>query len=270
MRGRIAAALLAAVVLSCVFAASTLGKSTAFEITQTRACLTHKGVVFGSATDPAIAALPATARRKVLAGVLTPGTTTLILVIGTNAADALAVRKQIAARVEFKPTATNSRSDQVGNAAWFVVSLTGRPSLASMTTVRNCLRTGPTPTKQPPLTMAAVSNCLSVHSADVLDRPTRRLVFPAIPRKLDPYLVTALVPGDSSGSSQGIFGFVLIGGTPQQSLTLRRELATALAGHLAGEVTGQGRGAAWLTTPTKRASGKQISAARGVFSDCVD
>jgi hypothetical protein len=233
MWGRVAGALLAAVGLSCVVAASTFGKSTGFGTTQTRACLAHKGVLFGSATDPAIAALPASARRKVLAGVLPPGTTNLILVIGTNAADAIAVRKQIAARVEFKPTATNSRSDQVGNAAWFVVSLTGRPSLASMNTVRNCLRTGPT-TAQPPLTMTAVSNCLSVHSADVLDRRTRRLLFPTIPSKLDPYLVAALVPGDNSGSSQGIFGFVLIGGTPQQSLMLRNELATDLAGHLAG------------------------------------
>jgi hypothetical protein len=71
-------------------------------------------------------------------------------------------------------------------------------------------------------------------------------------RKLDPYLVTVIVPGDNSGSSQGIFGFVLVGGTLRQSLAFRAELVTALAGHLAGKVTGQGRGAAWLTVPTRR------------------
>jgi len=249
-------------------AASTLGESTAFGITQTRACLTHKGAVFGAAADPAIAALPAAERRKVIAGVLPPGTINLVLVVGGNAADALALRRKLAARVEFKPTVANSRSDQVGNAAWFLESLGGRPSLASMTTVRNCLRSGAAPTP-PPLTLAAVSSCVNVHSGDVLDARTRAVLFPAIPRKLDPYLVTVIVPGDNSGSSQGIFGFVLVGGTLRQSLAFRTELVTALAGHLAGRVTGQGRGAAWLTVPTRRASSDQISAARRVFNDCV-
>ncbi|HET7450289.1 MAG TPA: hypothetical protein VFJ78_06800 [Gaiellaceae bacterium] len=179
------------------------------------------------------------------------------------------MRDRIAARLEFKPTASNSRSGQAGNAAWFVESLSGRPSLASMSTVRGCLRAGSPSTPLPSLTRAAVSNCVEVHSGDVLDRRTREMLFPSIPASLDQYLVSTLVPGDDSASSQGIFGFVLIGRTQQQSLTLRAELVTALSGRLAGQATGQGRGAAWLTIPTGRASRTQIVAARRTFNDCL-
>jgi hypothetical protein len=255
--------------LSCVVAVSAPARQAAFGVAETRACLTRHGAVFGSAVEPAIAALPAAQRRKVLAGVLPPGTTNLVLVIGISAADAVALRQRLAAKAEFRPTAANSRSGQSGNAAWFVESLGGRPSLASSTLVKNCLRTGSTPMAPPPLTLAAASSCLGTHSADVLSRRARSQIFPPIPATIEPYLLVALVPGDNSGTGQGVFGFILVGGTLRESLTLRAELVKALAGHLAGEVTGQGRAAAWLTVPTRRASSRQVATARRVFNDCV-
>jgi hypothetical protein len=76
-----------------------------------------------------------------------------------------------------------------------------------------------------------------------------------------------LVLGDNSG--QGIFGFVAIGGDVNRSLALREELVKALAGRLTGVVFGQGRGAAWLSVPTRRASDQQIRAALRAFGDCL-
>src|SRR5437763_5622207 len=116
-------------------AAAVTARPVSYGIAATRICLTKHGAVFGAASDPAVAALPAAQRRKVLDGLLPPGTVHLFLVIGTTAADAESLRARIVATVEFKPTATNSRAGRLGNAAWFVVSLGSRPSLALMKTV---------------------------------------------------------------------------------------------------------------------------------------
>jgi hypothetical protein len=269
MRGRVALAVPAVALVACGFLASAIAKPAAFAIAPTRSCLVKKGAVFGSAADPAIAALPAAQRRQVLAGLLPPGTATLVLVVGKSNADAVALRNKIAAHMEFKPTDTNSRSGQNGNAAWFIESSGGRPPLALMTTVRGCLKAGASPTL-PLLTRAAVSDCVGAHSGDVVDARTRHVLFPTIPASLSPYLLTTIVPGDDSGSSQGIVGFVLFGHTLQQSVTLRDRLVAALAGHPKGTTTGQGRGAAWLTVPTGRASTKQVTTARRIFADCLD
>jgi hypothetical protein len=268
MRGRIVAPLIIGVIVLCTAVTAALATPSGFSLAATRTCLMHQGAVFGSAVDPAVTALPAADRRRVLAGVLPPGTTNLILVAGNNSTDAVALRNHLAAKLEFKPTASNSRSAQVGNAAWFVESLGGRPSVAVMGAVRACLKTGPA-SPPGPITLSALSGCFGAHGAYVLSRRDRNMLFPAIPAKLDPYLLIANVPGDNSGSSQGIFGFVLVGKTLRQSLALRAELVTALSGRLAGHTSGQTRGTAWLTIPTGRASTTQINAARRVFNDCL-
>ena len=82
-------------------------RTTGFGTVATQTCLKNRGATFGSASDPAIAALPAKQRVKVLAGVLPPGTALLYLVIGSDGADAVSLRNQLATQVEFRPTPAN-------------------------------------------------------------------------------------------------------------------------------------------------------------------
>src|SRR5207249_8334386 len=83
---------LVSVVLALVAGSASLSAPTvtarplSYGIAATRTCLTKHGAVFGAASDPAVAALPAAQRRKVLDGLLPPGTVHLFLVIGTTAA----------------------------------------------------------------------------------------------------------------------------------------------------------------------------------------
>ena len=266
---QVAAAAVAAFALLALYAHPSTARTTAFGLAATQACLNQHGATFGSASDPAIAALPARQRAKVLAGVLPPGTVLLYLVIGSSSSDAVTLRDQIAKTIQFRPTTANSRVGLKGNAAWFIESIAGqRPPIGLSNTVSNCLRTGPTTTTPKPITLSELSDCVNAHSGMVLGPRERRLLFPPVPSAVSSHMIASLIPG-SSGASQGIFGFVLIGRNVHESLTFRGRLTTALAGHLAGAQTGQERGVAWLTIPTKRASTAQVRKARRIFDDCL-
>src|SRR2546430_16903805 len=70
-----------------------------YGIAATRTCLTNHGAVFGAASDPAVAPLPAPQRRNVFDRLPPQSTVHLFLVIGTSAPDAGSPRALIAATV---------------------------------------------------------------------------------------------------------------------------------------------------------------------------
>jgi hypothetical protein len=93
-----------------------------------------------------------------------------------------------------------------------------------------------------------------------------KLLWPQIPADIKASMVPEFVPGLKSQA--GVEAFALFGSDQDASIALLGRLQALLP--YAGETTGQGRGAAWLTFPEGRnVTAAQAADGRRIFLSCV-
>ena len=240
--GRLGFAAVSLVLAGAAGVAEVSARPASYGVDATRSCLVKRGAELQTpAVGGAVDRLSPGQRAETLVGTLPAGNVPafLYLVVGRNAADALALRKVLARSAVPNPTAANSWSGVKQNAAWVVVSVTGSaPSSAVHAVVLACLTSGAPPTgaAPPPPTHYArgtVSQCLETggHATVVtgaeLKVTAKRIFGAAIPADLAPNVLLAYT---STGSSlaDGLGLFLVFGKTPAQAIQLRQQLEGAL------------------------------------------
>jgi hypothetical protein len=264
----------AASVTLTVTAGSASARIAGYGPAPSRACLAARGAFINALGDPATATLTAAERRNVVSAVVSPkGASSplfLYLAFGRDAASARSLVARVGRHLLAPPTAANSVSGSKLNAAWLIESSVGAHPPASATSlVTGCLRAGSLADGAPPLTLRSVTDCMTAHDGAPLDRKTRSRLLPPLPPTIVSHLAAAIVPGDNTGSGQGVFAFVLIGRDRRDSAALRDKLAALLRETRPVQSSGFAHNAAWLTTPTPHATRTQLKNAQRIFEGCL-
>jgi hypothetical protein len=275
-------ALTAALAATCLLAGHASASSEPYSPGATRSCLAKHGATLRGADDPSLpSTLTPTQRAETIVGTLADGSgpAFLYLAIAPTASKASAILKLLAPIMLPGPSASNSWSSTEANAAWTIVTLSGRPPGKSpRSLLTSCLTSGAAPTAPAApsrFTAQAVWLCLS-NGAAVFKGPQLAALAPKIygapiPKTLLPDTLFAETSTSVTAVDNGLAILVVLGSDNKQALARRKSLERDLG--LKPEQAaslGSRQNVAWYASTHKGSTAAGVRRGKSLLLGCLD